>query len=107
VEERGYEGPLYNAFNWGGYLIWRLPTLPVAMDGRTNLHGDERIERSLATWLGRKDWASDPELMAARLVIADIDNPLTSLLQFDPRFELVYKDELAAVFVARAQPEGQ
>src|SRR5262249_31932305 len=36
VKEHGYSGPLYNHFNWGGYLIWALPDLPVAIDGRTN-----------------------------------------------------------------------
>ena len=35
-ESRGYGGPLFNDFNWGGYLIWRLPGLPVSVDGRTN-----------------------------------------------------------------------
>ena len=36
VADKGYAGPLYNDFNWGGYLIWALPHLPVAIDGRTN-----------------------------------------------------------------------
>ena len=103
VEERGYSGPLYNHFDWGGYLIWRLPHLSVAMDGRTNLHGDERIERSLATWAGQRNWASDPELAAARLVIADINSALASLLRLDSRFELVYEDTVAAIFVAHPQ----
>lgn len=107
VEERGYSGPLYNSFNWGGYLIWRVPSLPVHMDGRTNLHGDERIERSIATWDGKPGWSSDPELAAARLVIANIDYPLTSLLRLDPSFELVYEDKVAAIFVARSQPHGR
>jgi hypothetical protein len=91
VQKRGYPGPLYNHFNWGGYLIWRLPDLPVAMDGRTNLHGDARIERSLATWSGKNGWASDPELTAARIVISGVDWPLASLLRLDPRFELVIR----------------
>jgi hypothetical protein len=107
VEERAYPGPLYNHFNWGGYLIWRLPNLPVAMDGRSNLHGEERIKRSLETWAGRGTWVSDPELDAARLVIAQAEYPLASLLRLDPRFELVYEDEVAAIFVARPHPEGQ
>jgi len=107
VEERGYPGLLYNHFNWGGYLIWRLPSLPVAMDGRTNLHGDARIERSLATWAGKNGWASDPELAAARLVIADVNCALASLLRLDPRFELVHEDAVAAVFIAHPQSEGQ
>jgi hypothetical protein len=107
VEERGYTGPLYNHFNWGGYLIWRLPNFPVAMDGRTNVYGDERIRRNLDTWAGGREWASDTELGSARLVIAGMNYPLTSLLRFDSRFELVYEDKIAAVFVARSQQEEQ
>ncbi len=109
VEERGYPGPLYNHFNWGGYLIWRLPNLPVAMDGRGpgNLHDDERIKRSIATWGGNRSWASDPELAAALLVIAHVKYALVSLLRHDPRFELVYEDEVATIFVARPHPEEQ
>lgn len=100
VEERGYTGPLYNHFDWGGYLIWRLPRLAVAMDGRTNLHGDARIERSLRTWSGGAGWTSDPELAAAQLVIAPVDWPLTTLLRHDRRFQIVYEDAVAVVFIA-------
>jgi len=100
VEERGYAGPLYNHFNWGGYLIWRLPGLPVAMDGRTNIYGVEKASHSLEVWSGGSTWSSDPELDAAGLVVAQIDQPLTSLLKRDPRFDLVYEDKIAAVFVA-------
>jgi len=103
VEKQSYVGPLYNHFDWGGYLIWRLPQLPVSMDGRTNLHGDERINRSLQTWGGHRDWVSDPELASARLVIASATGPLGSLLRLDSRFELVYEDDVAVVFVARAR----
>jgi hypothetical protein len=105
VEEREYPGPLYNHFNWGGYLIWRLPRIPVGMDGRGNVHGDKRIKRSLETWAGLNGWASDPDLTAARLVIAEVNCPLASLLRFDARFELVYEDKVSALFVARRHPE--
>ena len=100
VEKQGYPGPLYNHFNWGGYLIWRLPQLPVSMDGRTNLHGHKRIARSLKTWGGASDWNSDTELTSSRLVIAGMNNALTSILRMDPRFRLVYEDTVAAVFVS-------
>lgn len=104
VEKLGYPGPLYNHFNWGGYLIWRLPQLPVSMDGRTNLHGHKRIARSLKTWGGAADWNSDTELAASSLVIAGMNNALTSLLRLDPRFRLVYEDTVAAVFVSSNVP---
>jgi len=105
VEEREYSGPIYNHFNWGGYLIWRLPGIPVSMDGRGNVHGDKRIKRSIETWSGLKGWSSDPDLTAARLVIVEVNCPLASLLRMDPRFELVYEDKVSALFVARRQPE--
>ncbi len=36
-------GPLFNSYNWGGYLIWSLPQYPVYIDGRADLYGDELI----------------------------------------------------------------
>jgi hypothetical protein len=92
-------GPLYNSLDWGGYLIWSLPELPVAVDGRTNLHGDERIASSVATWDGRTAWEKNPELLRARLIIAQAGKPLTYLIRGNPRYRLVYEDNTAAVFV--------
>jgi hypothetical protein len=100
INENNYLGSLYNHFNWGGYLIWALPRLPVSMDGRTNLHGDKRIEHSVNTWAGLRGWDSDPELMKAELIIGGHDHPLTNLLRTDSRFNLVYEDTTSAVFLA-------
>jgi len=107
VDKQGYQGPLYNDYNWGGYLIWRLPRLPVSIDGRTNIHDVARVTHSLAVWNGKHDWASDPELSTARLVVAARDLPLTQLLRLDPRFELVYEDEVAVVFIAKTSQKNQ
>jgi len=101
VQDRGYRGPLYNQFNWGGYLIWRLPDLPVSIDGRGNVHDAARIRHSSEIWSGEQHWASDPELAAARIIIAEKDFPLTQLLRLDSRFEIGYEDEVAVVFIAR------
>lgn len=100
VKSRGYAGPLFNDFNWGGYLIWSL-RMPVSIDGRQNLYGDQRLDRSIATWSAQPDWESDAQLTKAGLVIAPVKAPLTQALRMDPHFHLAYEDELAAVFVAR------
>jgi hypothetical protein len=76
--------------------------MPVSIDGRAALHGDAALDRSNATWSGQPEWASDPDLRRARLVIGPVRAPLTQLLRTDPRFELDYEDQLAAVFVARS-----
>jgi hypothetical protein len=93
-------GPLFNHLDWGGYLIWSLRELPVAIDGRTNLHGDERIERSLNTWQGGAGWESDPDLLRARLVISDKARPLLSLLRNHPGYKVVYEDKTAVVLIS-------
>lgn len=96
-----YEGPIYNDYDWGGFFIWQLPSLLVSIDGRANLHGDDRLRRSANTWQGAKDWTEDLELGSARLIIASQKKPLASLLRLDHRFDLVYEDEVSALFIAR------
>ena len=97
--------PIYNYLDWGGYLIWRLPGYPVSMDGRTNLHGDERIERSQNTWSGRADRWADPEFQAARIIVADRKIALAEILRLDQRFELIHEDPVAVIFRSRAGKE--
>jgi hypothetical protein len=91
-------GPLFNDLSWGGFLIWRLPDLPVAMDGRTNVHGDARIMEFSRVWTGKPDWASDPELAKANVVITPRVAAIASLLRTDPRFAVAYEDMQAVVF---------
>lgn len=99
VEHQAYVGPLYNHFDWGGYLIWRLPHLKVSMDGRANVYGDERIKQALATWSGRPHWSDDQDLNHAQVVIAQKEIALTAILKLDPRFRVAYQDETAVVFI--------
>ncbi len=93
-------GPLFNDYDWGGFLLWGLARLPVAIDGRLNLFGEDQLERSLNTWDGRPGWNSDPDLAGAKLVIANKQRMLVSLLRSNPRFKIVYEDNIAVVFVA-------
>src|ERR1700730_15807139 len=101
IEKHHLAGPLYNDFNWGGFLIWRLPQLTVAIDGRTNVHGDERVGPFWAKWTGKPEWASDPELSHANVVVAKKDTALGSLLRLDERFKIAYEDIQAVVFQRR------
>ena len=53
-------GPLYNTLDWGGFLIWYMPDYPVAIDGRTDLYGDELDELFFSTANGAPSYANDP-----------------------------------------------
>ena len=100
VRAKGYTGPIFDDYNWGGYLMWSL-RMPVSMDGRASFYGDEKIGRSLETWNALPDWDADPELHSSGLVIGPVKSALTQLLRTDQHFQLVYEDKLAAVFVPR------
>jgi hypothetical protein len=100
VRTKGYAGPLYNDYTWGGYLIWA-QRMPVSIDGRAAFYGDKRLDRSQTTWNAQPDWASDVQLNSAGVVIGPVKAPLTQLLRMDSKFQLVYEDGLAAVFIAR------
>ncbi|HEX5269984.1 MAG TPA: hypothetical protein VFW33_05835, partial [Gemmataceae bacterium] len=97
VEGQDYGGPMYTTYGWGGFLMWRLPRLKPNIDGRANLHGSERIERTLRTDAAWPGWDRDPDLMSARLVIVPANHPLVQVLERDPRFHRVYKDHVAFV----------
>jgi hypothetical protein len=105
INARGDRGPIFNDYNWGGYLTWALPRLKASIDGRANLHGDRRLQRSADTWSGSIGWTEDPELAAARLVLANKATVLAALLQTDVRYELVHEDVVAQVFVRRYPKE--
>jgi hypothetical protein len=98
IEKHHLNGPLFNHFNDGGFLIWRLPSLPVSMDGRANVHGDERVAHYYAVWNGKPEWATDAELSQANIVLARTEAPLASLLRLDSRFRIVFEDVQAVVF---------
>jgi hypothetical protein len=100
MQARHYTGPLFNTYDWGGYLIWKLRE-PVSMDGRAALYGDARIDRSLKTWNGGPDWAEDPDLKSAAVILAPHAAALTQLLQTDRRFAVAYQDDVATVFIVR------
>ena len=99
VKANPLPGPLYNHYDWGGFLLWSLPELPPVMDGRTNLFDSARIERSLETWNGGSEWETDPDLLKAKLVIAEKDRALTHILRTRANFKIVYEDGTAVVFV--------
>ncbi|MGE5220469.1 MAG: hypothetical protein ACM3SP_25980 [Chloroflexota bacterium] len=99
VRDKKLSGPVFNHYDWGGFLLWSLPSIGVVTDGRTNLYEDSQIERSLSTWDGAPGWQADPDLRRANLIIADKGRALTTLLRADPRYKIAYEDATAVVFV--------
>jgi len=94
-------GPLYNTFDWGGFLTWYMPEYPVAIDGRTDLYGDELDMRFFDSERGDDSYISDPYLNESGVVLLQKQKPLAAVLSADQRFQMIYEDRLAVVFVRR------
>ena len=90
-------GPMYNTFDWGGYLIWNLPQYPVSIDGRADLHAGQlsaydRVRRG-------QGWELEFGRLGVRLALLDTDGPLARAVQADPDWRVAYRDDLATVLV--------
>lgn len=98
LRRSSFSGPLYNNLNWGGFLMWYLPELPVAIDGRNDLYGDELDKVFFDSQSAYPSYKTDPYLAEASLVILDSRLPLAKILTIDPRLRLVYHDDIATVY---------
>ena len=101
VEHYRLPGPLLNDLSWGGFLIWRLPQLPVAIDGRNNIHGQDRIQQFSDLWTGKPGWESNPDLVRANTIITPRVSAIAALLRTNPSFRVAFEDSQAVVFERR------
>jgi hypothetical protein len=105
IRENHLPPPIFNPLNWGGFLIWYLPDYPVAMDGRTDLYGDEIVVRQYKVWDGELPAWKEPTLIHARTLLVGRRTALAAALHESPGYRLVYNDELAAVFERMVGPD--
>ncbi|MEP7357174.1 MAG: hypothetical protein ABI847_08040 [Anaerolineales bacterium] len=104
VQQAQPPGPMFNSYNWGGYLVWRLyPDYPVFVDGRTDLYDDALLTEYLDVAAGRSDYASVLAKYGIKLVFVEQDSLLADRLLGDPAWRQLYRDERAVVY-ERAAP---
>ena len=96
-------GPMFNSYNWGGYLMYFLPDYPVFVDGRTDLYGDDFLSNDyLKTATGGPGWRDTLDKYGVNLVVVEAQSGLASNLREEPGWKLDYEDKMAVVFVREA-----
>lgn len=102
IEEAGLaEKRIYNTYEWGGYLIWR--RVPVFIDGRTELYGDNFFRSYLQTIRVTENWQEPLDEMDVELALLRRSSALATVLQVSPAWQEVYNDDLARVFVRNSE----
>jgi hypothetical protein len=95
------EDRLFNDYDWGGYLIWRLPEHKVYIDGRMASwrEGDRHIFREYNRIAGlAPGWLELLQANRVSLVLTRKDSPLAAGLALAPSFQRIYMDEVSAIY---------
>lgn len=87
----------YNSYGWGGYLIWR--GIPVFVDGRADVYGDEFLFFYQQAAQLQPDWREPLEQYSVDYVLIRRQAPLATMLGEVEGWREAYTDELAQIFV--------
>lgn len=91
-------GPLFNHYNWGGYLIWKLyPRYEVFADGRADVYGDQFLDDLAEIYFVRDHWRQKFEAWPIRTVIVPPNAPLIAALRLQSGWKQVYADQQAII----------
>ncbi len=91
------QGNLFNSYNWGGYLIWALPQVPVFVDGRTDLYSDTLLSEWMSIVAAEDGWESKLDDWNVSLILLEDHWPLVSTLDSE-QWELLIKTESSLLF---------
>jgi len=95
-------GEMFNSYNWGGYLIWRLyPRYRVFIDGRTDIYDDAFVGEYLkVVWLS-EGWEEVLERYKVNFILIERASVLAKFLNsgLARDWRLAYEDEMASIFV--------
>jgi hypothetical protein len=90
-------GPIFNHYDWGGYLIWNLPQTPVFIDGRADVYG-EQLFHDFANSYGFKDsWQQILQRWNIQTVIIPPGSALAAGLKANPNWTIAYEDPQAVI----------
>jgi hypothetical protein len=102
IDENNINGRMYNSYDIGGYLIFRLyPEQKVFIDGRADLYGDDFVKDYLQIETGGPRWESLFNTARVDFAIVDRQAAIRQLLMSREDYALVYDDRRYSVVVKR------
>ncbi|HVP21267.1 MAG TPA: hypothetical protein VMS73_05340 [Anaerolineaceae bacterium] len=91
------QGRLFDEYNWGGYLAWRMSEPRIFVDGRTDLFGDEILGEWITTVQAGDGWQQILAKWDVNYVMVDPSRPLVKILP-ENGWKLLYQDSLAIIY---------
>lgn len=104
IQEHRIQGRIYNAYNWGGYLVLNFyPEQRVFIDSRADVYRDSFIEEYLETYYIRPRWRETLDKYAVQFALLENQGPLHILLRTSAEWREIYSDDVA-VLLERISP---
>ncbi|TAK11919.1 MAG: hypothetical protein EPO32_10410 [Anaerolineae bacterium] len=94
MRARRLPGNLFNSFNFGGYLTWALPEMPVFADSRTDLFGDEVLDKLLILLHVADGWEDLMARWEINTVLVEPHWPLVAALK-QQGWQVLYEDDVS------------
>jgi hypothetical protein len=99
IQQMQPDGPMYNSYNWGGYLMFKLwPDYPVFVDGRTDLYGDDFMHEYISIYVANEGWQALLDAHDIQFAIIEQDSVLAKFLKLSSDWQEVFRDDMAVIF---------
>ena len=100
IEQNRPAREMFNSYNWGGYLLWRLwPQYPVYADGRTDVYDDPFLREYVSVTLAQDGWQTVLDQRHVGFIVIEAGGVLDTFLQREAGWRETYRDKLAVIYV--------
>ena len=90
-------GPMLNFYLWGGYLGWNDRNVKVFVDSRVDIFEYAGVLQDYLDLLSLKQPKQLLDKYHIRYVLFPLTEPLTYVLEHDPDWKVIYKDQLTVM----------
>jgi hypothetical protein len=103
-----WPGPMYNDYDWGGYLIWKLhPRRKVFIDGRAEVYyGKDVFDDALTLFDAAVGWQKALDRHGVEVVLTRRNGNLATVLSRSPRWKIAFTGPIEYVFVRHTPVEA-
>jgi len=95
-------GRVFNHYDWGGYLIWRLyPGTQVFIDGRADVYGTQLFEEFADTYQFKDGWQRILQEFKVKTILVPRESALATGLRDSGDWTVSYEDSQAIILTKR------
>jgi hypothetical protein len=102
IESHPLKGKMFNDFNWGGYLLFRLwPGQQVFIDSQSDFYGEELTREYADILTGRGNWDAALNQHNVNWFIVPSHSGLAESARSSTDWQIAYEDILAVIYVRK------